>query len=131
MTLSFDPDQVRGFSNDVMTELDDVIRPWIARIRELMADADGEANYQVLGRSSSAGAYQIGANDYAGRSLGFALSANANDGMRWLGELETGLKALSLASAVFTEKLVAGDEVNAEDLGMATLPLGDGDRYAI
>lgn len=109
MTLEIDPTQVRGFSDDVMLELNEVIRPWITRIRGLMADGDGEANYHTLGRDASEG-------DYGGRVLGFALAGNIGDGMRYLEQLETGLEALSLASAVFAERLVDSDGDNAVDM---------------
>ena len=139
MSLHFDPDQVRGFSNDVMTELDDVIRPWIAQIRDKMG-TDGD--YRTLGCRDGGAAGGYGPSDYSGRGVGFSLATNITDGLDWLSRLETGLEALSLSSAVFVEKLVSGDTVNAEDLELnAEQPKtesdsqrsagGGGDFYAV
>ncbi|MGH8876893.1 MAG: hypothetical protein ACRD0P_06075, partial [Stackebrandtia sp.] len=83
MTVDFDPVQVRGFSNDVMTELEEVIRPWIKQIREQMG-SDGD--YQTLGkREGNEGGY--GASDYSGRGVGFSLATNIRDGLDWLNKL--------------------------------------------
>lgn len=115
MSIDFDPDKVIAFSDNIMDELDLTIRPWIARIRTQMAGGDGEAegvgDLRILGLGDTFGGY--------GGDAGIRQAIKVEQCLDWLTQLETGLAALSLASAVIVEKLRAGDELTAEELGLA------------
>ncbi|MGH8883142.1 MAG: hypothetical protein ACRD0P_38330, partial [Stackebrandtia sp.] len=58
-----------------------------------------------------------------------AMGSSIVDGLSWLDSIESGLEALSLASAVFEEELVAGDVLNSEDIaGSAETPSAGEER---
>lgn len=135
--IDIDPAQLRAFADEVADRLDTDFRDRIAEIRALMGDS-----HFTLGSGRDAGE-QFAAGDYSGRAVGFAMGSSIGDGLAWLDEVETGLRALSLASAVFEEKLVTGDVLSAEDLAASAesapppssdRPRGGGDgneRYVI
>lgn len=100
--LQLDPESVRGFGDDVYTELETTVRPWIA---EIVAE---------LGTRNPKGNNGFGAHDvaYGAPGLDQIHASGVSDLKRWLADLSTGLEALALGSAVLSEQL-AGTDIDA------------------
>lgn len=99
--MHLDPEAVRGFGDDVWTELETNIRPWI---REIVAELGGPVAKGPHGNGF--GNRNVA---YAAPRLDEAHGSGASELKRWLADLGTGVEALALGSAVTAEQLASTD----------------------
>lgn len=112
--LDIDPVQVRAFSDELMDMLEQRWRPELQRILSQFGSDDRHA-----ARGEGDRALGNAGGDYAGPEVGDWHSENVAQAETWVEQLDNGLTALSLFTAVMAEEYEAGDGEMAHDIVQA------------
>ena len=114
--LNVDTEAVRAFSNEMYTELEQVIKPWAKRVRAQLHGGDGSGSGDEAEPGADPGR-TLGSNgaDYAGNEVGRWHADNVASGVDWLDKMVKGIESLSMMSALTCEKVQEIDDATSDD----------------